>query len=352
MRGTFFKCSSLEKAPELPNTVTNMEKTFFGCTNLTGTLEFRVVPEKYSGIFDDCAIDTEDGLTVYYTSENEAILDEILETTTGKIQKGKEIPLLSDWTYTTEENGTVVLHHYNGEAEKIYVPAYYKESKVVLTPEKKGKDTIGVFEKTSVVEVEFDGRIENADMTEMFAGCTSLTKAPVIPEKVTSLKKTFYGCKSLTRAPKLPGKVMNLEGTFAGCEKLKKAPVLPKRVKVLSETFKGCTSLTLAPVIPAGVTKMDETFYGCKNLTTVAAVPSSVTDLTAAFYGCKNMTGSISIYSTPKKYEKVFDKAAVNRKAGLKINYTARNKKTIEKIIKKSTGKVKKGRKVISLRWY
>ena len=41
MRGTFQESNSITQAPEIPNKVTNMYDTFFGCTNLYGNINIR-----------------------------------------------------------------------------------------------------------------------------------------------------------------------------------------------------------------------------------------------------------------------------------------------------------------------
>ena len=67
----------------------------------------------------------------------------------------------------------------------------------------------------------------------LFQGCTSLTKAPVLP--ATTLAQSCYydmfgGCSSLTKAPALPATTLAVScynGIFYNCSSLTKAPALP-----------------------------------------------------------------------------------------------------------------------------
>ena len=86
----------------------------------------------------------------------------------------------------------------------------------------------------------------------LFDGCTSLTKAPILP--ATTLDDSCYysmfsGCQSLTKAPELPATILALSCygyMFCDCQSLTKAPVLP--ATTLPEScyygmFSGCQSL-------------------------------------------------------------------------------------------------------------
>ena len=67
----------------------------------------------------------------------------------------------------------------------------------------------------------------------LFDGCTSLTKAPILP--ATTLNRQCYrymfsGCQSLTKAPVLPATTLAdscYQYMFRGCQSLTKAPKLP-----------------------------------------------------------------------------------------------------------------------------
>ena len=121
----------------------------------------------------------------------------------------------------------------------------------------------------------------------MFDGCTSLTKAPVLP--ATTLygdcyRDMFNGCTSLIKAPELPATTLatNCYGfMFSGCTSLTEAPELP--VTTLANycyyyMFNDCTSLTKAPVLPATTLTnncYNGMFSGCTSLTKAPELPAT-----------------------------------------------------------------------------
>ena len=155
------------------------------------------------------------------------------------------------------------------------------------------------------------------DMSSTFKGCTSLTEAPVIPDKVANMERTFYGCTSLVKAPAIsngvsdlyytffgctsltevpmiPNCVVRMRGTFKDCKSLESAPSLGKNVREMYETFYNCVSLTKAPVIPNSVTNMYNTFHGCTSLVKAPIIPNKVTNMCETFYGCTSLTGTLT----------------------------------------------------------
>ena len=139
----------------------------------------------------------------------------------------------------------------------------------------------------------------------MFYGCTSLTEAPVLP--ATTLYKycyyyMFYDCTSLIKAPELPATTLatNCYGfMFSGCTSLTEAPELP--VTTLADycyqsMFNGCTSLTKAPELPATTLTnncYNGMFSGCTSLTKAPELPATtLTDYCyqSMFDGCTSLT--------------------------------------------------------------
>ena len=82
------------------------------------------------------------------------------------------------------------------------------------------------------------------DASFCFAGCTSLTEAPIIPNSVINLYSCFENCTSLTEAPIIPDSVISLDTCFRNCTSLTEAPIIPNRVLSLYSCFRNCTSLT------------------------------------------------------------------------------------------------------------
>ena len=121
----------------------------------------------------------------------------------------------------------------------------------------------------------------------MFEGCTSLTKAPVLP--ATTLAKhcclnMFKGCTSLTEAPELPATTLSEDcysNMFDGCQSLTKAPALPATTLAMFcywEMFKGCQSLTKSPELPEATLASrccERMFEGCSSLNEVHCRMSS-----------------------------------------------------------------------------
>ena len=122
---------------------------------------------------------------------------------------------------------------------------------------------------------------------ELFDGCTSLTKAPVLP--ATTLARNCYesmfrGCQSLTKAPELPVTTL-ADGCysfmFAGCHSLTKAPELPATTltqNCYQYMFQVCQSLAKAPELPATTLAPNcykFMFYGCPLLTKAPVLPAT-----------------------------------------------------------------------------
>ncbi len=147
----------------------------------------------------------------------------------------------------------------------------------------------------------------------MFAGCTSLTRAPALPAtelEEMCYKNMFYGCTNLIEAPALPATILAescYEQMFSGCTKLTTAPDLPATTLAEScydEMFYGCTNLTTVPDLPA-TTLADSCyrfmFYNCKSLRKAPALPAA--KLTEACYismfsGCINLTTAPDLPAT------------------------------------------------------
>ena len=78
----------------------------------------------------------------------------------------------------------------------------------------------------------YDTVVEYA-FNKLFDGCTSLTKAPVLPATALAdycYQSMFSGCTSLTKAPALPATTLAehcYQYMFGGCTSLTEAPALP-----------------------------------------------------------------------------------------------------------------------------
>ena len=145
---------------------------------------------------------------------------------------------------------------------------------------------------------------------EMFSGCTSLTYVPDL--RITQLYaeccfRMFSRCTSLTSAPELPATTLALEcyyQMFQNCTSLTQAPQLPATTlagRCYYQMFQGCTSLVQAPELPATTLADDcylRMFEGCTSLTATPELPA--TTLANACYdnmfaGCTSLTQAPSI---------------------------------------------------------
>ena len=160
---------------------------------------------------------------------------------------------------------------------------------------------------------------------QLFDGCTSLVKAPVLP--ATTLASNCYygmfnGCRSLKSAPALQATTLAVNcyvRMFEGCTSLTKAPELP--ATTLSDgcygnMFNGCRSLTKAPELPATTLAYycyREMFKGCTSLTKAPRLPATTLAEYCCYHmfdGCTSLTEAHELPATtlvPNCYEFMFN---------------------------------------------
>ena len=293
MFSAFWSCTSLVSAPIIPNGVTNMYNTFYHCTSL---LEAPTIPDSVTNmkdIFMDCAS---------------------LRTYKGNNDKDGDFS-----KYKIPDNISDIGRAFNGCTSLVIAP---------VIPEGI-TDVSGTFAGCTSLTTSPKMPITITKMYQTFRGCSSLTEAPTIPNGVTSMEGTFESCRSLTVAPTIPNSVTNMRSTFRYCDSLISPPKIPSSVINLMETFdyckaltvapeipngvtnlyctfQGCTSLTTAPTIPNSVTNMTYTFSGCTSLTTAPTIPNSVINMNSTFKNCKSLTGTITVNAKPTDYRKCF----------------------------------------------
>lgn len=164
----------------------------------------------------------------------------------------------------------------------------------------------------------------------LFSGCTSLTKAPILP--VTTLAYCCYygmfgGCTSLVESPALPATTLAedcYDSMFRGCTSLVNAPELPATTLANNcywSMFKGCTSLTEAPELPATTLAnycYVEMFYGCQSLKEVR-VSATTTAMDALTNWLKGVSATGDFYCDPNAT--IFPTG----ESGIPQNWTRRN---------------------------
>lgn len=120
----------------------------------------------------------------------------------------------------------------------------------------------------------------------LFKGCTGLVDASGLVMDGIALptrcyRQLFNGCTSLTKAPVLMAETLSTNcylGMFEGCTSLVDAPVLIAKTMVqgcYAKMFKNCTSMVNAPTLPARVILndcYDEMFNGCTSLNNITCL--------------------------------------------------------------------------------
>ena len=174
--------------------------------------------------------------------------------------------------------------------------------------------------------------LANSCYSQMFYGCTGLTKVPALP--ATTLAEScydymFWGCTGLTQPqdtlPAMRLKPSCYRGMFNNCTGLTKAPKLPATTLAeycyfymfyncaaltqvqdtlpamimepycYKDMFDGCSSLTQAPVLPAK-TLANQCYYSmfsyCTNLAQAPVLPATTLSPSCyeyMFYGCSSL---------------------------------------------------------------
>ena len=204
----FYGNTELMYAPEIPSSVTNMERTFKECTSLTQAPE---IPSNVTNMY------------------------ETFSGCTSLIQASEILSNVTDMSYT-----------FSGCTSLTQAPE-------ILGSITKMQGTFsGCTSLTQAPEIPSSVTY----MNYTFSGCTSLTQAPEIPSSVTNMYGTFYECTSLTQAPEIPNSVTYIDATFSGCTSLTQAPEIPSSVTSMRSTFSGCESLTGNLIINATLGKI------------------------------------------------------------------------------------------------
>ena len=225
MSSTFYGCTSLINAPEIPSSVTDMSSTFYGCTSLINAPEIPSSVTNMSSTFSGCT----------------------------SLVNAPRIP--SSVTYMN--------YTFSGCTSLVNAPA--------------------IPSSVTYMDYTFSGctSLVNApvipssvtNMYYTFNGCTSLVNAPAIPSSVTYMNYTFSGCTSLVNAPVIPSSVTEMYFTFYGCANLTGI------VKINSSNVSSATNIfanttkSITVQVPSGST----TYTTINNLTTSNGKPSNVT---------------------------------------------------------------------------
>ena len=151
--------------------------------------------------------------------------------------------------------------------------------------------------------------------TGMFAGCTSLTTAPILYAATLAgdcYANMFQGCTSLTTAPELPATTLKTycyAYMFEGCTSLTSVPELNATtlaVGCYSRMFKNCTGITSVPsdylpAIELAGYCYQSMFNSCTSLTTAPELPATTLAnqcYANMFYGCTSLKTAPALPAT------------------------------------------------------
>lgn len=257
MYNTFYGCTNLKKAPEIPNTVKCMWSTYQSCSNLTE----------------------------------------------GKVGNG----VTNLWNCFMDCANLVTSPHLPNSVENM-MQTFYNCTKLetILNIPKGVINMNGTFSYCSNLE-----RIPSLpegviDLVGTFSYCNSLKKIPNIPDTVKNMYGTFQHCSNLIVVPQIGKSVENMDSTFYLCTSLQKAPEIPEKVKIMRSTFSGCTNLTTPPSkIPSSVINMISAFSNCSKLEGNIEINANLTNEEATSTDNNLIVGK-------KSYNKCFVSAATS----------------------------------------
>ena len=197
---TFYDCDELKIAPEIADTVTDMQVTFYQASNLTTS------PSK----IPDSVID--------------------LSFTFANCENLNNVPLLG-------RN----IKDMNASFRYTSISEFGVEIPNSVT------NMSSTFNGCTGL-VEFNSKLPDSvtSMSSTFYGCTGLVEFNSnIPNSVTNMTSTFNGCTSLVEFnSNIPNSVTNMQSTFYNCTSLKQGPtVIPNSVKNMFQTFSDCSNL-------------------------------------------------------------------------------------------------------------
>lgn len=329
----FYRCTSLQKAPELPATAlaeSCYNIMFGGCTSLTEAPVLpatTLAPSCYFDMFSSCVnlikapiLPAKTLVTSCYTdmfnkcSKLNAITMLATDISASKCLNGWVEGVASTGTFTKAAEMTSLPIGVSGIPEGWMVKNYGDTSNDIpnnqiwytssdgniVTPYK--TDVFGANIVSNVYEagkgiITFDGDVTSIG-DNAFDVCCTLTSA-IIPNSVTAIGlDAFVDCSSLTSVT-IPNSVTTLgAGAFYGCSSLTDITIPDGVTEIGASTFGNCRSLT-SFTIPSGVTAIDGfSFYGCISLESIT-IPSNVTTIGyGAFPYCK-MTSIIVEQGNP-----------------------------------------------------
>ncbi len=220
---------------------------------------------------------------------------------------------IDDWEYKTEDDGTLTITAYKGNATELVIPNSIKGIRVKRIYGADGRNMGYSGDKVSI----WDNSICSVavGLGSNHTGAQNITKKIKISKGIeeigdwaltgtveledieipSSVKYigvgAFWGCFKLKTNIKIPVEQDEIfPCTFMQCENLTNITIPDSVTSIGNDAFNSCISLTNI-TLPDSVTSIgDSAFHGCENLIEIT-IPDSVTSIDDyGFYGCKNLT--------------------------------------------------------------
>lgn len=213
---SFFGCTNLKTAPQIPSSVTDMSSAFINCTSLTTA---PTIPDSVTNVewaFEECT-----SLLIAPKMPNKI---KSMQATFYGCTALTTAPIIPD----------SVTNLYNTFC---------------------GCKSLVTYTGSTASDGDFSGY--------------------VIPSGVTNMGYTFYNTK-LTIAPQIPEGVTNMGSTFCGCTQLTTASAIPSSVTYMYMTFRNCSALTGTIEVKAtAITNVHQCFYGATKTITLVGTGSN-----------------------------------------------------------------------------
>ena len=146
-------------------------------------------------------------------------------------------------------------------------------------------------------------------VSQIFSHCSSLTDVShyQLPAATTTTTRLFEFCNGLTTVDGMfviPETLTSIEGMYYYCKGLTDVSSyhIPEHIKELTFLFDGCDKITAVPPIGENVTKIYCAYNGCKSLVQAPIIPSKVGDMRNAFNNCISLTGTVEFNNNNSYY--------------------------------------------------
>lgn len=224
------------------------------------------------------------------------------------------------WSYKKQEDGTLILTSYKGEALDVVIPSvigkstvtalesglFYPEVSNLSPAQKKARENIASVDipgtirviphnlfstnqnggRTALKRVTLGSGVKELDH-DAFSYCTGLEEL-ILPDTLEAIgKQAFYGCSSLKNL-EIPKGVTKLEAyVFAGCGF--ESFTVPDQIRTLGMgVFQRCSNLKTVK-LPDGIREIPTGMFAETGLETYAIPESVVAVHPNAFLGCRHL---------------------------------------------------------------